>query len=307
MESDLILALSTPELRRFVDSLDTVEAYSIEWRQDTVAQALRELYFHYPKERLDNSMLRVLDEIARHKAYPEAEFWLGETYRAEGELAMALRQYQKAYNERSLLETPGFEVEILYKIVEIHRIRQEYQEMENRAREILTGSNRDTLWSGDSFARVSMARILENDGINRFLTLYRYDNIQVEKAHRLLGFFYYASNRHAQAADHLMFAFLIQNTVLIEDITRRDYDYTFTTIDSIMDAMRRRPDLRPFLEEIEYFRTLYCLATSLYAAGKLLPARQIWTFLSTQEAGEWRTRSISQLQNPFIDRAIESP
>jgi tetratricopeptide (TPR) repeat protein len=308
MESDLILALSTPELRRFGDSLDRVEAYSIEYRYDTAAQALRELYFHYPKELLEGSVLRVLEEIDRHKAYPEAEFWLGEAYRAEGELGMALRQYQKAYDERSLLETPGFAVEILYKMVEIHRIRQEYQEMENRALEILRDSDRDALWAGESFARASMARIMENDGISRLLTLYRYNNIQVEKAHRLLGFFYYASNRHNQAAEHLMFVFLIQNTVLIEEVMRRDYDFTFSTLDALMEAMQRRPDLWLFIEETEYFRTLYYLATSLYATGKLLPARQIWTFLSSRpEAREWQARAQSQLLSPFIDRAIESP
>jgi tetratricopeptide (TPR) repeat protein len=304
----MILALSTPDLRRFGDSLDQVESFSVEWRYDTVVQALRELYYYYPKDRLDGSVLRALEEIDRHKAYPEAEFWLGETYRAEGELALALRQYQKAYNDRSMLETPGFDIEILYKMVEIHRIRQEYQEMESRAREILTNTNGDTLWSTDSFARVSMSRILENDGIDRLLTLYRYNNIQVEKAHRLLGFFYYASNRHAQAADHLMFVFLIQNTVLIEEMMRRDYDFTFSTLDALMDSMRRQNDLRIFLEETEYFRSLYYLATSLYATGKLLPARQIWTFLSgRQEAGEWRIRALGQLQSPYIDRAIESP
>ncbi|MDR0313382.1 MAG: hypothetical protein LBI14_07270 [Treponema sp.] len=308
MESDLIIALSTPALRRFGDSLDGVEAYCIEYRQDTAAQALRELYYYYPKELLGGSVLRVLEEIDRHKAYPEAEFWLGETYRAEGELGIALRQYQKAYDQRALLETPDFEVEILYKMVEIHRIRQEYQEMENRALEILRDSGRDALWAGESFARASMARIMENDGISRFLTLYRYNNIQVEKAHRLLGFFYYSSNRHTQAAEHLMFVFLIQNTVLIEEVMRRDYDFTFSTLDALMEAMQRRPDLWLFMEEIEYFRTLYYLATSLYATGKLLPARQIWTFLSSrQEAREWRVRAQSQLVNPFIDRAIESP
>jgi tetratricopeptide (TPR) repeat protein len=308
MESDLILALSTPALRRFGDSLDGVEAYCIEYRQDTAAQALRDLYYLYPKELLGGSVRRVLEEVDRHKAYPEAEFWMGEAYRAEGELGMALRQYQKALDERSLLETPGFEVEILYRIVEIHRIRQEYQEMENRAREILADSNRDVLWSENIFARAAMSRILENDGIGRFLTLYRYNNTQVEKAHRLLGLFYYASNRHLQAAEHLMFVFLIQNTVLIEEAMRRQYDFTFTTLDSLMEAIQRMPDLLLFLEETEYFRSLYCLATSLYATGKLLPARQIWTFLSSrQEAREWQTRAQSQLRNPFIDRAIESP
>ena len=313
MESDLILTLSAPEFRRMGDSLSMVENYCTEWRQDGAARALRELYYHYPKTQLNDSVNRALEELDRLKSYPEAEFWIGETYRAEGELGLALKQYQKAYGERSLLEIPGFEVEILYKITDLHRIRQEYQEMENRALEILKGppeAPRDFLWAGENegFTRAAMMRILENEGIGRFLTLYRYNNPPVEKAHRLLGFFYYASSRHTQAAEHLMFSFLIQNTLLIEEVLHRQFDYSFSSLDALMESISRRQDLREYLEEVEYFRTLYYLGAALYATGKQVPARQIWTFLSGQEgAAQWRSRARSQLQSPYIEKAIEAP
>ena len=310
MEDDFILVLSAPELRRLGDSLDRVETYCIERRLDTAVNVLDELYYRYPKDQLGNSVQRALNEIDRLKAYPEAEFWLGETYRAEGELSLALKQYQIAYSERELLETPGFDLEILYKIVEIHRIRQEYQEMENRALEILKSPGLDILWAGEAegFARAAMMRILENEGIGRFLTLYRYNNIPAERAHRFLGLYYYASSRHNQAAEHLMFAFLIQNTVLIEEVIRQQFDYTFSNLDFLMDSLQRRPDLLAYLDQTEYFRTLYYLGASLYATGKLLPARQIWTFLAGRtEAGEYRIRARDQLLNPYIDMAVEMP
>jgi tetratricopeptide (TPR) repeat protein len=199
LEEDFILMLSTPEARRLGDSMEFVERYITERRETAAAAALNELYYRVPKDTINGSVSLALKEFDRLKGYPEAEYWLGETYRAEGELGLALRQYEKAWNERSLLETSGFEIEILYKITELHRIRGNYQEMERRANEIIEGAgadgvSRDSLWAGSSQGssnqiRAAMTRILENEGVNRFLTLYRHNNTDTERAHRLLGFF----------------------------------------------------------------------------------------------------------------------
>jgi tetratricopeptide (TPR) repeat protein len=315
MEEDFIFLLSAPEVRRLGDSLEFVERYVTERRETAVSAALNELYYRVPKDTLNGSVSRALKEMDRLKSYPEAEYWLGETYRVEGELGLALRQYEKAWNERGLLETPGFEMEILYKIVDLHRIRGNYQEMERRANEIIEGAGtngipRDSLWAGSPQSpsnqiRAAMARILENEGVNRFLTLYRHNNTDTERAHRLLGFFYYSSSRHTQAMEHLMFAFLIQNSVLIEEIIRRDYDYSFSTLEDLMAFVQRRPELVAFVEETEYYRTIYYLATALYASGKTRPSSQLWAFLAgSNNAGEWGNRARRN-PTPYIERPLE--
>jgi tetratricopeptide (TPR) repeat protein len=315
LEDNFILMLSMPEVRRLGDSLEYIERYISERRENAAAAALEELYYRVPKETLDGSVSRALKELDRLKSYPEAEYWLGETYRAEGELGLALRQYEKAWSERGLLEVPGFETEILYKITELHRIRGNYQEMERRANELIEGAGadgvpRDSLWAGSAKGssnqiRAAMARILENEGVGRFLTLYRHSNTDTERAHRLLGFFYYSSSRYTQAMEHLMFAFLIQNSVLIEEVIRRDYDYTFSTLENLMIAIQRRPELAAFMEETEYYRTIYYLATSLYASGKTRPASQLWAFLAgSNNAGEWGNRA-KRNPVPYIERPLE--
>jgi tetratricopeptide (TPR) repeat protein len=315
LEEDFILLLSIPEVRRFGDSLEYVEWYIGERHENAAATALNELYYRVPKDTLNGSVSRALKELDHLKSYPEAEYWLGETYRAEGEIGLALRQYEKAWSERSLLEISGFEIEILYKITEMHRIRGNYQEMERRANEIIEGLGtnglpRDSLWAGSSQGssnqiRAAMVRILENEGVNRFLTLYRHNNIETERAHRLLGFFYYSSSRYTQAMEHLMFAFLIQNSLLIEEIIRRDYDYDFSSLENLMAVVQRRPELAAFVEETEYYRTAYYLATALYASGKTRPALQLWAFLaSSNNAGEWGNRA-RRSPSPYVERPLE--
>jgi tetratricopeptide (TPR) repeat protein len=307
MEQDLIALLSIPEARRLGDSLDLVEAYIAERGHIDAAAALAELYHRMPKSSLGNSARTALAAIGRYKDFPDAEYWIGETYRMEGEYGIALKQYERAYEQRALLETPGFDVEILYKIADIHRLRQEYTAMEGRLLEILA---RDTLWQEDasSFIRTAMMRTLENEGVGRFLTLYRSTNQDVERAHRLLGFYYHASGRHNRGAEHLLFAFLIQNSVMIEEIVRIEFDFTFSSLEALMAQTLRRNALQAYMEDVEYYKTIYYLGTSLAGSGKTQPARELWQFLSRRnDAREWNARSTARLSGPFLEKAVEMP
>jgi len=317
MEQDFIQLLSLPEVRFLGDNLEFVERFIAERHQTAAGAALAQLYHFVPRESLRGSVNRALGEIDRLKAYPEAEFWLGETFRAEGELTLALQQYERAWNSRALLKVPEFDVEILYRIVDIHRTRMNYQEMERRAREIVegigpSGAPRDELWAGNppgahNALRAAMARILETEGINRFLTLYRHHNTDTERAHRLLGFFYSATNRFIPAADHLMFAFLIQNSIIISEVIRREFDFTFSTLEDLMTHVRPGSQLAAFMEETEYFRTAFYLSAALQATGRTRPAAQLWAFLAaSDDAGDWGNRA-RRSPVPVIERVIELP
>jgi tetratricopeptide (TPR) repeat protein len=307
MEQDLIDLLSMPEVRRLGDSLDLVESYIAERGRIDAAAALAELYYREPRTSLGNSAQAALAAVGRLKDFPDAEYWIGEAYRVEGEYGIALRQYERAYEQRALLEAPGFDLELLYKIADIHRMRQEYTAMEERLLEILM---RDSLWQEDSssFIRTAMMRTLENEGVGRFLTLYRYSSQDTERAHRLLGLYYHALGRHNRGVEHLLFAFLLQNSVMIDEIIRTEFDFAFSSLEALMAQTLRRAPLRAYMEDVEYYKTIYYLGTSLNGSGKLQPARELWYFLSRRnDAGEWNARSLAQLRSPFLERAVEMP
>jgi hypothetical protein len=163
-----------------------------------------------------------------------------------------------------------------------------------------------------------MTKTLTEQGVNRFLELYRYNNNAVEKAHRLLGY-YYAVRGRPSAEPHLMFAFLIQNTIIMEEAKRRQYDFSFTTqpavrenqvrnLSELAQIINRNPLLASYAEEVEYYKTAYYLSTSLYRNGKTSVARSLWNFLaSVPQAGEWRNRAINQLRSPHFEPIIEMP
>ena len=334
MERDFIDLLSLYEVRRMGDSLDWVERFIQERRYIGAAAALEELYYRIPRSSFDNSVSIALAALQTLGEYPEAEFWIGEIYLVEGEFTLALNQFQKAYELRSLLENPGFTTELLHRIADIHRIRQDFNEMEQALLSIIEA---DSLWTGGIpenysrpegaaaqsrgiFVRQAMTRTLENNGIDRFLTLYRYNNNASVNAHRLLGYYYYTNGRHARAQEHLMFAFLIQNTIIIEELMRtpllqstnlrstdsENLHFTFTTLENLAVEINRNRRLGEFTENIEYYKTAYYLGSSLYANGRIAPAMELWNFLAAQDrAGEWQIRAIGQLRSPHIEQLVE--
>jgi len=339
MERDFINLLSVGDVRRIGDSLERVEHYSRERHYTAATAALEELYYRVPKSSLRNSANAALEAIGKLKDYPEAEYWIGEVYRVEGELSLSLVQYRKAYAMREVLEDPGFSIELQYKISNLLRVRQEYNEMERTLHSII--NEYDTLLSNArqaetsravnaasgrnnvsipyaqasaSFASQAMTRTLENEGIDRFLELYRYNNSTVEQAHRVLGFFYAATGRPT-AQQHLMSAFLIQNTIIIEEIVRRDFDFPLTNrwitsskLSVLAEEINRNPMLLSYVEEVEYYKTIYYLGASLFRNGRSSVARSLWEFLaSVPQAGEWHSRALMQIRNPRMEPIVEMP
>ena len=302
MEQDLITVLSLHFVRKLGDDLGLLEKYIEKEFRVEAADALKELYYRVPKAKLNNSSNAALAELSRLKNYPEAEYWLGEVYRMEGEFSIALGQYQKAYNQRSLLENPEFGTEILYKMADLRQLRREYSEMVKILEDIL---KTDTLWSRESFNRPNMLKSLETNGVNRFLMLFRHNEPAVERAHRTMGFYYYTNGRYEKAADDLLFAFLIQNSVIINALLQSQYNYSFSTLANLMNDASKRRDILAYMEETEYYKTLYYLANSLYGVNRRNAAREIWVFLRDHGEGEWKGRALSQMNNPRLDQVPE--
>jgi len=332
MEKEFITFLSMHEVRRLNDHLDWVERYAKERLYSSITSSLEELYYRVDKASLKNSATAAIGTFRKLKDFPEAEYWIGEVYRVEGELPLALMQYNRAYDMRENLENPDFALTIKYNISSILRTRQDYAGMERTLQSIV--AEYDTLWinagraeihklthpatgRGSSpvpyeqaeanFTRNAMKKTIEKDGFNHFLVLYRYNNITVEQAHRLLGFHYVVTGR-SSAQDHLMFAFLIQNSIIIEELRRRQYDFIYTDLQSLSKEINRIEILLSFIDEVEYYKTAYYLAASLFRNNNAAVARNIWEFLASEpQAGQWQGRAQEQLRNPRTETIITMP
>ncbi|MDR0552226.1 MAG: hypothetical protein LBG72_09500 [Spirochaetaceae bacterium] len=306
MEQDMIDLLSRPDVRRYKDNLEMVDKFAREQGYLRARDALDELYYRIDKNSLNNSVEKMLASFKKLREYPEADYWIGEMYRVEGELVISEKQYRKALQGRDMLEPPGLALEIEYRLASVLKEQRDYNGMEAAYENIMRS---DTLWrESNGFARRAMARTLKAEGIDRFLKFYRYTNPQTEAAHRELGFYYLETGRHGGAVEHLTFAVIIQNSAIIGELARREFDYEYKDLETLFASLERRKELKAYMEDVDYYHTLYALADALYANGEEKTARGIWTVLSkTGEAGEWRGRALSQLRSPRVETAAAIP
>ncbi|TCW60273.1 hypothetical protein [Treponema sp. J25] len=302
---DFITILSVAEVRRLGDSLPDVERYISEKNLQRGKEIIQELQYRASSERLKNSVQQALEILKELQQYPEAEYWIGEVYRVTGETAIALMQYKKAYEQRSALQEPDFALHILYAMVDVYKARGEYIEYEKTLLAVLEN---DPWWIKDTFIKKAMQRTLFQEGIEKFLTIYRYDKALFEKAHRYLGFYYYQTGRYERAAEHFIFSFLIQNTLLIEELKRQVFEYTYTTYPDMLGRLMKVPTILEYVKTEEYFKMLYYGAASFYAVGERFLAQKIWGYVATYSAEqEWKSRSSRQLQKPFIEPVNDKP
>jgi tetratricopeptide (TPR) repeat protein len=304
----VLTLLSLSEVRAMEDNLDRITAFAEERYYTAANAAFAELFFRVPREKLSGAASASLDLFDHLKAYPEAEYWIGEIYRVEGSVSIAVKQYERALSMADNLADPALETEMLFRLASFQKINGNYNEMERRLEQIL---EHDPLWSeaAGSFIRNAMQRTLENEGIDQFLLMYRHQSPVTEKAHRLLGEYFYQSGRHIRAAEHYLFAWMIASTTVIEayQSTLID-DFRFSTLSAVTAALSRRPDITAYMNEVEYYKTVYYLGASLYGAGRESAARSVWTYLADEaNAGEWRVRAQRQLRGPEIDPPVPLP
>jgi tetratricopeptide (TPR) repeat protein len=309
MQKDFIEFLSADEVRVLGDSISKISLYLKDRPNKRISDILAEIQYHFPESVIQDSAQKIISLFDILRLYPEAEYWIGEVYREEGEATIALQQYTRALSQQRIVGSDDFTIQIEYKIVEMYHILGNYPQYEKTLIDIVS---QDSLWNGDSrsqsFIKTAMFRTLTDDGINRFLTLYRHDNTQIERAHRLLGFYYYVTGRYDKSIEHLTFAFLIQNSMLIKEYQLRVYGYTFKDYMDLINKLVRFSDLETYMQDVDYYKTNYYLAAALFATGRRSTAMYIWTVLSKNpRASEWQKRSQMQLKKPYIEPINERP
>jgi tetratricopeptide (TPR) repeat protein len=309
MQKDFIEFLSADEVRRLGDSISKISLYLKDKPNKRISDIIAEVQFNFSDSVIQDSAKKIISLFDIMRLYPEAEYWIGEVYREEGELTIALEQYNRALSQQTVVGPNEFTTQIRYRIAEMYHILGNYPQYEKTLIDI---ASKDSLWNGDArsevFIRTAMFKTLTQDGVNRFLTLYRHDGTKFENSHRFLGFYYYATGRYDKAVEHLAYAFLIQNTILIKEYQIREYGYVFKDYAQFINGVARYPDLETYMQDVDYYKTTYYLAAALYATGQRTTAFYLWTILTkTNRAGEWQKRSQLQIKKPYIEPVNERP
>ncbi|UCF99017.1 MAG: hypothetical protein JSV89_05630 [Spirochaetaceae bacterium] len=246
----------------------------------------------------------------RGGTFPEAEMAIGDIYFREGAFALAKRQYQKAYDLRTGMEIAEEKYTVLYRLADLHEIQELYADMEGYLQQILADQPYFADEQYQNFQDAFISTYFDK-GLDHLFKLYRMDGVAFAvPAHSKLGWFYYRTGRPS-AMLHGLFALDIMISEAVKELRRVQPGFVFTTLSAFLDASLERDNIRRYLIDGEFFKTLYYLATATYTASRPSSAESVWRLLATYpletigpNATAYAELSTRQLESPWIDPYI---
>jgi tetratricopeptide (TPR) repeat protein len=245
---------------------------------------------------------------------------IGDIYFREGAFALARRQYEKAYALRTGMDIPEEKYTVLYRLADLSEMQELYGDMDGYLRQILRDQ---PYFTGERFQNYQDAFLSTyyDDGLDHLFRLYRMDGVAfAAAAHGKLGWFYYRTGRPS-AVLQCLFALDIVVTESVNELRRVNPRFEFTTVQAFLDAALQRENIASYLVRSDFYKTLYYLGASTYAASHPQLAESVWRILATYPlrmvgpaATTYAELSSRQLQSPWIEpyinpsaRRIEPP
>gem|GEM_PF-667341 len=294
----------------------------------------------FAQKKLSEALDYLLDAVELQQEYPEAEFWLGRVYEAQGQVVLAEAQYRRAIEFAIYLRVPQELTLIRYRLAGLLLNQGEERVLE--AESILYGiadsegaSSRSSILLEHQYIN----RLTEN-GLDELLFLYRDDLGYALEARKLLGEIAWKRRNYRSALLHSMRAALSILTAVAERYRKVHLDWRFD-IDPIRDAQNPDKDVRfpgasdgtdglimlvyendkslvAWMESAGLWPVLYLLSISLYAEGFEEVAASIWELMVVRDnldgsyrpriqSGYWGELAREQLEEPFISVNSISP
>lgn len=294
----------------------------------------------YEERELSDAMDFFLEAVEKEPEYPEAEYWLGRVFEAQGQPDLAEEQYRRAIDVSLYLRVPEDVILFRYSLAALLFAGDEVQRKE--AQVILSSivdeeavTMKDEIATGHRYIS-----LLTENGLDDLLFLYRDERSKSLRALRMLGENAWVEARYRTALLNSTKAVLSMLTTVtdsfrdtnpgwrfdidpIEDSLNPDRDVRYPgRTDGIIDLIEQindvDSDLAIWLEKEGFWPQLYLLSISLYANGFESVAEDIWKILVIMnprtslaeprpEAGQWGRLALRQLESPFISIGALAP
>jgi tetratricopeptide (TPR) repeat protein len=253
------------------------------------------------------ALTKFKEAIAAIGALPEAEMAIGDVYMIEGEMALAIGQYQKAYNLRNVLTIPDTKYDILYRLADAYQEEQQYNLMETSLLAISADDRSFNPPKGSRLKEQVLANFYKSN-LDSVLKLYRFDTDFAQGAHSRLGWFYYKTGRFDPSIEHLLYAVILVAGDAIQTSAEKDPQYQFTSLPDLLATAAGASDLTQFFTGSTIFADLYYLAGSLFQSGKPGHAMSLWRALSSSSlAGKYRDLARRQIKSPWMEPYLLIP
>jgi len=213
--------------------------------------------------------------LEKEGTYPEADIWIGKVFEIDGEIQLAIKQYEKALANSSQLEILEQKYQILYELAELYKTAGNNLKYEEKLQQILDD---DEIYASADVQ--ALMRVLKEKGFDSVIQLYRYQNDFSQSAHFQLGEFYFRSGRYLQAIEHCIFAVMYPFSKSISYIRDLDPVYAYENGAEFFKACRLYPETVPYFSSSKLFEGMFFLGASLYTAGEIGEAEYLWDLVS---------------------------
>lgn len=233
--------------------------------------------------------------------FPEAEMAIGDVFKEEGELELAEKQYEKAYNLRNAFYISDSKYDVLYRLADLFKDQDLFKLMEDRLNAIVA-DDKHFQETPNFQQRTQIERLFLEKGLDRVLTLYAFDDTFATEAHSELGWFYYRTGRYALSVSHLLYSVVYRMSELKAYMKERDVDFEYSTIQDLLTGAGGSLDTSAYLERAGLFKDLYYLAGATFTSGYPQHSMTIWKIIANSAAaGTYRDLSRRQLKAPFVE------
>ncbi len=294
----------------------------------------------FEERNLTEALDLLLDAVELVPEYPEAEYWLGRVYGAQGQPVLAEEQYRRAINLSIYLRVPEDNIYYRYSLADL--LLGQGQDRALEAEALLHGiadeegaSDASTLGLEHQYMK-----LITEKGLDELAYLYRDELTFSLKARRILGEKAWNEGRYRSSLLHSTRSVLSMLTTAADNYRVVYPDWRFD-IDPTRDAENPDRDVRypgmadgtsdliervyesgetlaSWLETEGFWPQLYLVSVSLYANGFTDTAIPIWELMvdtdglsgitsARPEAGIWGRLALKQLEEPFISVGSLSP
>lgn len=206
-------------------------------------------------------------KAAAGRDYPEAEYWIGQIFENEGNIALALKQYEKALELSDVAENRGFHYTVLYRIAAIYERQKKYNLYELTLERIVNEIKRETNADLD-YENVLTDRILDN-GMDKLVYYFRHEGDSLVKPSSDLGIYYFSHSRDRNAVRYLLSATMIVLTRIMEQMKEYDPGWNYINFKQTVNQGESHPAIMEYMEESEFYKIVFFLALALDNIGEI--------------------------------------
>lgn len=210
---------------------------------------------------------------------PEADFMLGDVYYIEGEYSIAEDYYNKSWINRTLLDIPDQQFDILYRLADLSEMRGDEKTYE----EYLTAVVRDDSFFKNENMQSALMRIIRmgrSGCVDNLFNLFRPDHYMMMRAYMNLSDLYNENGETDTALYMCALANLTAFTRMYSVVAQRSPDYVYTGFGNFIERASNYADVMKWAAENHVWQSLDNLVMLTRAKGYDSFADELSTVLS---------------------------